>query len=248
MFDVPTAAGRSLMFGVSAAVHAALVLALVVPPLLATPEPPDPGVRMLPLVPVAMVRIGDAPARPEKDLLRKGNRLEAAAAARRATGAVAPPHPALAQPGNIPELLPAPTGEEPESPFEEAGERSEPGNDGEFGAPGARDDGDGGNCEGCKIISASAPGMTPPAPIETVSPAYPELARRAHVEGVIVVEAIIGADGLVRDVRVLRGASLLLDPAALEAVRRWRYRPARIGGRPVAVYLNVVVTFSLRNL
>jgi protein TonB len=63
-----------------------------------------------------------------------------------------------------------------------------------------------------------------------------------------VVEAIIGADGFVRDVRVLRGASPLLDPAALEAVRRWRYRPARIGERPVSVYLSVVVTFSLRNL
>jgi protein TonB len=84
--------------------------------------------------------------------------------------------------------------------------------------------------------------------LETISPVYPELARRAHLEGVVVLEAVIGADGAVRDVRVLRGASPLLDPAALEAVRRWRYRAASVGTRPVAVYLQVVITFSLRNL
>jgi protein TonB len=65
---------------------------------------------------------------------------------------------------------------------------------------------------------------------------------------VVVLEAIIGTDGAVRDVRVLRGVSPLLDPSALEAVKRWRYRAASIDGRPVAVYLQVVLTFSLRNL
>lgn len=96
------------------------------------------------------------------------------------------------------------------------------------------------------MLSASAPGVTPPVPLETISPLYPELARRGHVEGVVLLEAIIGADGSVRDVRVLRSAHVLLDPAALEAVRRWRYRPASVGGHPVAVYLSVVVTFTLR--
>ena len=112
-------------------------------------------------------------------------------------------------------------------------------------ADGAAGDGEGG-CEGCKAISATAPGVTPPVAVETISPVYPELARRAHVEGVVLLEAIIGADGTVRDVRVLKGAHPLLDPAALEAVRRWRYRAATIGVRPVAVYLQVVITFSLR--
>lgn len=68
------------------------------------------------------------------------------------------------------------------------------------------------------------------------------------MEGVITLKAIIGADGTIRDVQVVRGASPLLDVAALEAVRHWRYRPARIGQRLVPVYLNVVVTFSLKNL
>jgi TonB family protein len=151
------------------------------------------------------------------------------------------------QPSGISPVLPNPTGD-PENPFtfEETGERSEPAYPGNRREDGAAGDG-GFPCEGCPI-SAEAPGVTPPVAIETLAPAYPELARRAHMEGVVVLEAIIGPDGTVRDVHVKSGVSPLLDPAALEAVKRWRYRAATIDGRPVAVYLQVVLTFSLRNL
>jgi protein TonB len=144
-------------------------------------------------------------------------------------------------------LLPAPTGEEAQLPFEETGERREPGS----GLPGwtaESEMGGRGGCAGCTVISAEAPGVTPPVALESIPLTYPELARRARAEGVVVLEAVIGVDGSVRDVRVLRGANPLLDPAAVEAVRRWRYLPARIGERRVAVFLKVVVTFSLRNL
>jgi protein TonB len=144
-------------------------------------------------------------------------------------------------------VLPPAAGEDSSSPFEETGERSEPSHPGSGRGDGAAGEG-GVGCEGCNAISATARGVTPPVAIETIAPPYPELARRAHMEGVVVLEAIIGVDGSVRDVRVLRGASPLLDPAALEAVRRWRYRAASVGTRPVAVYLQVVITFSLRNL
>lgn len=144
-------------------------------------------------------------------------------------------------------MLPPATGDAPSSPFEEIDERSESDLTGGHRRNGAAGDEEGG-CEGCNAISATARGVTPPVAIETIAPVYPELARRAHVEGVVVLEAIIGVDGSVRDVRVLRGASPLLDPAALEAVKRWRYRAASIGTRPVAVSLQVVITFSLRNL
>ena len=60
------------------------------------------------------------------------------------------------------------------------------------------------------------------------------------------LEAIIGADGFVREVRILRSASFLLEAPALETVRKWRYRAATVEGRGVPVYLTVVVTFSLR--
>ncbi|MFI5119896.1 MAG: energy transducer TonB [Thermoanaerobaculia bacterium] len=246
MFDVPLAARRRPMFGVSAALHAALGLALVVPPLVATQEPPEPdGFVRIEFVPRLA---SDAPALEKVDFLGKADGGRATAPAPRANdrprGGDAP----ITQPNGVAEVLPAPTGGQLPSSFEETGEQSEPGKPGRFGKPGTGDDGDGEACEGCGAIPATAPGVTPPVPLETVSPAYPEPARRAHVEGVVLLKAIIGADGSVRDVRVLKAASVLLDPAALEAVRRWRYLPARVGKRPVPVYLDVVVTFSLKNL
>jgi protein TonB len=241
MFEPPTVPRRRPMFAVSAAAHAALALALFVPPLLATPEPPEPNVRMLPFFPVLPVHIGDAPPPARQNLLR-GVRGEGLAA-RASDGAA---RPALTQPSALTELLPAPTGEEAQLPIEETGERSEPGNS-EIGRRDGTQDGDGSGCPGCNAISAETPGVTPPVALESAALAYPELARRAHLEGVVILEAIIGADGSVRDVRILRGAHPLLDTAALEGVRLWRYRPASIGARPVAVFLRVVITFSLRN-
>ncbi len=245
MFEPPPAHRRRPMFVVSAAAHAALAVALVVPPLLATPEPTEPDglVKIAHLPPLAT----DAPIRETVVFLRKGNEGGPGTRAARASdaGARPPVRPAVTQPHGIGSVLPDPTGEEPELPFEEWGERSEPSHPGGGRGGGAAGDA-GPGCEGCSAISATARGVTPPVAIETIAPAYPELARRAHVEGVVLLEAIIGVDGSVRDVRVLRSAHALLEPAALEAVRRWRYRAARIGDRPVAVYLSVVVTFSLR--
>jgi len=242
MFMPPSAPRSRPLFAVSLAAHAALLAALAVPPLLATPEPPEPEVRMVPFFPITTVQIGAAAAPSRQNFLRKGNDGSVRASAPRANEAAARP-PALTQPSARTNLLPPPTGEQTESPFEEAGEPGGP-----SGGTGESEMGGRGGCESCNPISAEAPGVTPPVALESAVLAYPELARRARIEGVVVLEAIIGADGSVRDVRVLRGAHSLLDPAALEAVRRWRYRPARIGERPVAVYLKVVMTFSLRNL
>jgi len=244
MFMPPSAPRSRPLFAVSLAAHAALLAALAVPPLLATPEPPEPdGYVRIDWVPVFT---SDAPVLPKEDVLRRGRGEGPAARAERASGVPAA-RSRFSQPSGFSELLPAPTGEEAQLPIEETGERSEPGIDKGNGT-GGTGHGEGPGCEGCNVISAEAPGVTPPVALESAVLAYPELARRARVEGVVVLEAIIGADGSVRDVRVLRGAHSLLDPAALEAVRRWRYRPARIGERPVAVYLKVVMTFSLRNL
>jgi protein TonB len=245
MFEPAPAARRRPMFAVSAAAHAALAAALVVPPLFATPEPPelDGYVHIAHLPPLA----SDVPIRDTVVFLRRGNGEGAKTPSPRATDASPAARQRVTQPTGVSELLPPHTGEDLELPFEETGERSEPAHPESGSGDRAADDG-GFPCEGCKAISATAPGVSPPVAIETVAPAYPDLARRAHVEGVVVLEAIIGADGAVRDVRVLRGVSPLLDPAALEAVKRWRYHAASIDGRPVAVYLQVVLTFSLRNL
>jgi len=78
-----------------------------------------------------------------------------------------------------------------------------------------------------------------------VEPQYPEAARKARMEGVVILEAIITASGSVEDVKVLKSVNPLLDAAASRAVQQWRYRPATLNGRAVRVYLTVTVTFNL---
>ena len=78
-----------------------------------------------------------------------------------------------------------------------------------------------------------------------MNPEYPELARRARVEGFVVLQAIIDKQGNVSDLEILRGLGLGLDTAAQEAVAQWKYTPTFYNGRPVAVILTVTVVFQL---
>ena len=84
------------------------------------------------------------------------------------------------------------------------------------------------------------------APTKTVhvSPSYPAIARSARVSGVVILEATIAEDGSVRDVRILRSIPLL-DQAAADAVRQWRFTPTLLNGQPVAVLMTVTVSFNL---
>jgi protein TonB len=83
-----------------------------------------------------------------------------------------------------------------------------------------------------------------PTRIKDVAPVYPEIARKARVQGVVIVEAIIGADGKVQQARVLRSVPLL-DQAALNAVQLWEYTPTMLGGRPIPIIMTVTVQFRL---
>jgi protein TonB len=91
------------------------------------------------------------------------------------------------------------------------------------------------------------PSIVPPIPVSRVEPDYPESMRRARMEGVVILEAVITVSGDVDDVRVLKSAGAVLDRAASDAVRTWRYRPATLNGRAVSVYLTVTVSFGLRS-
>lgn len=84
-----------------------------------------------------------------------------------------------------------------------------------------------------------------PAKVRHVPPVYPAIAQQARVEGVVIIEAIIGVDGRVRQARVLRSKPLL-DEAALEAVRQWIFTPTLLNGVPVPVIMTVTVNFTLR--
>lgn len=84
-----------------------------------------------------------------------------------------------------------------------------------------------------------------PAKVHDVAPTYPAIAQAARVQGVVIIQATIGTDGRVVDATVLRSVPLL-DVAAIEAVRQWRYTPSTLNGQPVAVVMTVTVNFTLQ--
>jgi periplasmic protein TonB len=108
--------------------------------------------------------------------------------------------------------------------------------------PGTR--GGGGTDDGPAPLRPVGGDIQEPRRIHGTAPGYPELARRAHVEGKVVLECVIDVDGRVTDLRVMSGHPLLAE-AALDAVRRWVYTPTRLNGRAIRVILNVTVKFGL---
>jgi protein TonB len=84
-----------------------------------------------------------------------------------------------------------------------------------------------------------------PMKVRDQKPVYPPEAQAARVQGIVIVEAIVGCDGSVSDVRILRGQPMLND-AALEAVRQWQYTPTLLNGQPVPVIMTMTVTFTLQ--
>jgi len=90
--------------------------------------------------------------------------------------------------------------------------------------------------------------VTPPQRIEAtaVKPQYTEMARRARLSGIVVAEAIIDEHGDVTNIRILKPLPMGLDHAAIEAMARWKFRPATLGGKPVKVYYNLQVNFQVQ--
>lgn len=95
-------------------------------------------------------------------------------------------------------------------------------------------------------LPAEAPNVSAPRLLSQPQPEYPELSRRMKEQGVVVLRAVIGLDGRVEDVEILRGATRLLDAASVRAVREWRYAPATMNGRAIRVFLTATVRFTLR--
>jgi protein TonB len=81
--------------------------------------------------------------------------------------------------------------------------------------------------------------------IHQVKPAYPPLAKQARIQGTVELSAIIGKDGRVQDLHVVRGHPLLVQ-SALEAVKNWEYRPTMLNGEPVEVATTIDVNFTLQ--
>jgi len=80
--------------------------------------------------------------------------------------------------------------------------------------------------------------------INQVRPIYPPLAKQARISGTVELSAIIGKDGRVQDLKVVRGHPLLVQ-AALDAVKNWIYKPTLLNGEPVEVSTTIDVNFTL---
>ncbi len=87
--------------------------------------------------------------------------------------------------------------------------------------------------------------VTAPRVTYAPDPEYSEQARKAGYQGTCVLWLVVGPDGKPRDIKVAHTLGMGLDEKAIEAVRRWRFEPARKNGNPVAVQINVEVAFRL---
>jgi TonB family protein len=85
-----------------------------------------------------------------------------------------------------------------------------------------------------------------PEKLNAPQPQYTEIARKARIQGVVILQAIIDTEGNVTNVTVLKGLPMGLSEAAEEAVKRWKFRPATLNGKPVSVYFNLTVNFQLQ--
>ncbi len=86
-------------------------------------------------------------------------------------------------------------------------------------------------------------GVVPGRLISQVDPLYPEIARRTLAKSDVLLHATVWEDGTVGNVRVVKGNAILVR-AAIDAVRRWRYEPYRLNGKPVAVTVSIRLTFD----
>lgn len=88
-------------------------------------------------------------------------------------------------------------------------------------------------------------GVTAPRAIHAPDPEYTRRAQKAKYQGTVLLWAVVGPDGSVQDIKVARSLGMGLDEKAVEAVCKWRFKPAMKEGQPVAVQINVEVSFRL---
>jgi protein TonB len=245
---------RALRLPVSIAIHAVIILAVLVVPYLRFNELPEPA---LGTVRAFFVESNAAPPPPPPP--------PAAPKAAVSAPKISRPRPVVqplrfTAPVEAPKQVPRDEGvvdahsvADTASPI---GGRGEPGGV-EGGVPGGVAGGVPGGIVGG--IVGGVPKEAPPPPdkpirvggqiksprkLRDAAPAYPEVAKQARIEGVVILEAVISPEGRVTDVKVLRG-SPLLDDAAVNAVKSWVYTPTLLNGVPVPVVMTVTVSFKL---
>jgi protein TonB len=207
----------------SVLVHALAVMAVVVVPIIATTDLPEPRRAttfvLVTAVPPPVPRPPAAAARPRPPALNAapveepdGVRAELPAVPAddffETPGVDAAPGVVIADRGNLPAILPPPAPAPAPAPVRVGG------------------------------------AIRAPQKIVHVAPEYPAIARAARTSGVVILETVITAEGSVGEVRVLRSVPLL-DAAAVDAVRQWRFTPTLLNGEAVPVVMTVTIAFTL---
>jgi periplasmic protein TonB len=222
---------QSKTLPVSLALHTIAAALIVIVPLLSADQLPDPAsaVKAFFVEPMA------APAPPP------------------------PPPPPAARPANAPKVIPKPILENKFVAPVEVPEEITPEESIDMGVEGGAGGVEGGVPGG--VVGGIVGGLpdAPPPPVQAVrvggqikepkklknvSPVYPDIAKQARVQGVVILECTISPQGKVTDVKVLRGIPLL-DSAATDAVKQWVYTPTLLNGVPVPVIMTVTVNFKL---
>jgi len=224
--------GQSLTLPVSLAIHAVVLMAVIIVPLLTSEELPEPTSA----VKAFFVEPAAPPPPPP------------------------PPPPPAPKATVTPRTPPRPMEEAPKfvAPVEVPEEiRPEEGIDlgVEGGVPGGVEGGVPGGVVG-GVVGGLPDAPPPPQAVrvggqikepkklKNVAPTYPDIAKQARVQGVVILECTISPQGKVNDVKVLRGIPLL-DQAAIDAVKQWVYTPTLLNGVPVPVIMTVTVNFRL---
>ena len=156
------------------------------------------------------------------------------------------PVPQVAQPMEMPSTLPDVKTEEVAPDFGMEG-GVEGGVEGgiEGGVLGGVDGGVVGGVEGSDEPLRVGGDVEAPEIVKQVQPRYPEVAKAARASGLVILEAIINTEGVVEDVKVLRGHPLL-QQAAMDAIVQWKFKPGRLNGKPVRVVFTLTVNFQLK--
>jgi periplasmic protein TonB len=237
---VSVAGGRArggLALPVSMTLHAAGVAALLALPAFTTEALPDPPQRTI-YDPIVLATVQIAPPPPPPPVGRRpaggGPRRPGPAVAARPVVSITPPTGDPVPTHNEDEELP------PDARFCFNCEGTPPiGNPAlPVGSPSGDDTG--GSTGPIRVGRL----VRPPTKLRDARPIYPDIARQARVQGAVVIACIIAPDGRVDEVQVVSGHPLLQE-AALDAVRQWRYTPSLLNGVPVPVIMTVTVNFIL---
>jgi protein TonB len=97
----------------------------------------------------------------------------------------------------------------------------------------------------CPIAQAAIPGRENPVPVRTVPPEYPRELKDQNVSGLVMVKCTIDEQGNVAETSIVKSSNGQFDRFATDAVRKWKFKPARQDGAPISVQVTIPIKFVL---